>query len=112
MPLKRVRRTEAIDKAEFHRRLRFWLDCCDDKQIGSEQVVGVTDWIFVRQGSDLFALHADTKRSAVDAYMKLVNAQGDDMPWQVTTSNRGKGTAVVYGTREVRLTPFYLYLKS
>jgi hypothetical protein len=112
MSLKRVRRADAIGKQEFHRRLRFWLEYCDDKQIGSEDVPGVTDWIFVRDSSDLFALHADTKRPAVDTYLKLVEKYGEDLLWQLTTSNRGKATAVKYGPDVVRHTAFYFYFKS
>ncbi len=112
MPLRRVRRAEALDKQEFHRRLRFWLEYCDDQQVGSEDVPGVTDWIFVRQGSELFSLHADTKRKAVESYLKMVETYGDDMLWQPTTSKRGQGTAVVYGPDKVRHIPFYLYFRG
>jgi len=74
-------------------------------------VPGVTDWIFVRVDSNLFALHADTKRKSVEAYLKLVDELGEDLLWQPTVSKRGKETAVVFGPEKVRHTPFYLYFK-
>lgn len=109
MALEQVRRERALDKSEFHDRLRSWLAKADDVVIGPEGVDGRTGWVYVRDGSDLFVLHADTPRNAVQAYLQLVAQFGDGIEWEIAESQRGKMTAVVYGPQKMRLRSFYLY---
>ena len=109
MPVERVRRDEALSKGEFHRRLRSWLQDTDDAIVGPDNVPGVRAWVYVRDGSSLFELHADTARVAVRDYLGLVDLHGDNLQWAITASDRGNMTAVLYGPKHLRLKPFYLY---
>ena len=106
--MERVMRADALTKGEFHERLRSWFHNTDDHVIKAD-VLGPTAWVHVRDGSEIFILHADTPRHAVDRYLRLVSRYGDEMEWQVATSQRGKPTAVVFGPDRIRDTSFYLY---
>ena len=79
MPMKQIRREEALTKAEFHERLRDWLNSTDESRIGPEDVDGRTSWVHVRDGADVFGLHADTKRDAVDRYLQSLTLHGNDL---------------------------------
>lgn len=109
MPLEQVFRDHPLSKHEFHQRLRQWFDNSDDLIVGPENIPGVTCWVYVRDGSDIFGLHADTKRDAVGRYLQLVEQYGDTLQWEITESQRDKRTAVVHGPKKVRDTSFYLY---
>jgi len=109
LPVERVRRGEALSKGEFHRHLRTWLDSTDDAIVGPDDVPGVTPWMYIRDGSSLFELHADTTCGAVRDYLGLVDVHGDIRQWAITASDRGNMTAVLYGPKQIRLKPFYLY---
>lgn len=112
MPMARISRDEAIVKKLFHERLREWLTSDEDAQIGPEEVDGRTSWVYVRDGSRIFGLHADTKRDAVDRYLQMVALYGDDMAWTIATSQRGKMSTVVYGPERARHRSFYLYVAN
>lgn len=110
MPMERVRRDKAISKAEFHERLRTWLDQTNDNTIGPPDVVGVTPWVMIMDGPTRFRLHADTPRVAVSSYLQLVALGGDELTWSVVPNERGNENAVVYGPEMNRITSFYMYL--
>jgi len=76
----------------------------------SKEIRGQTAWVYVRDGTDMFVLNADTSHDAVDRYLQIVTSYGDDLQWEIAQSQRGSMTAVVYGPHHIRLTPFYLYL--
>ena len=109
MPMDKVRRDQALSKSQFHQRLRSWLDDSSDTVVGPESVDGRTGWVHIRDGSDVFVLHADTRRDAVRSYLQLVTQYGDDLQWDIAESQRGKMTAVVYGPERLRQKSFYLY---
>jgi hypothetical protein len=108
--MERVRRDQALNKHEFHERLRNWFNTTDDFVIGPGEVIGPTPWVYVRQGSGIYQLHADTPREAVGHYLQEVGSHGDDLQWEIVESQRGKMTALVYGPQKIRLTSFYLYV--
>jgi hypothetical protein len=113
MSMDKVRRDQAVTKAQFHQRLRSWFEKnTDDAVVGPENVDGRSRWIHIRDGSNMFVLHADTKRDAVDHYLRIVARYGDDLQWTIAPSQRGKPTAVVHGSEQCRLKSFYLYLTS
>ena len=74
-----------------------------------EDIDGRTGWVYVRDGSDIFVLHTDTRRDSVRSYLQLVNQYGDDLQWDIAESQRGKMTAVVYGPEKVRQKSFCVY---
>ena len=65
--------------------------------------------VYVRDGSDIFVLHADIRRDAVRHYLQLGAQYGDPVQWEIAESQRGKLTAVLYGSDKIRQTAFYLY---
>jgi hypothetical protein len=107
--MEQVRRDQALSKSEFYRRLRDWLASTTDELVGPEGIDGRSSWVYVHDGSDMFLLHADTRRDAVDRYLQMVALYGNDLRWEITESQRGKMTAVVYGPEKLRHKPFYLY---
>ena len=112
MPMMRVARHEPISKPEFHRRLKRWLESTNEVMIGPDGVDERTCWVYVRDGSQVFGLHVDTKRDAVAQYLELVRMHGDSLQWEVVESRRQRMTAVAYGPAGLRDTSFYLYLVS
>jgi len=108
MPMIRVRKTEAISKGEFHRRLRVWL-ATDEHRIGAEGDYGATGWIFVRDGGSFYKLNADTKRPAVEEYVQNLVLLGEDVEWHTVENQKGNMTAIAYGPEQRRNTSFYLY---
>jgi hypothetical protein len=70
---------------------------------------GREGWIHVRDGNRLFKLNADCTREAVKHYLDLVSLYGDDLEWNITTSNRGNPTALLFGPKSVRYESFPLY---
>jgi hypothetical protein len=109
MALKRVSKNDPLEKSEFHHRLREWFQNTGENMVGPIDVDGRTRWIYIQDGSDLFGLHADTSREAVDWYLQVVSENGDDLRWDIAASQRGKMTAVVYGPNRLRKKSFYLY---
>lgn len=108
MAMERVTKKQPITKTEFHRRLRTWFEQTNDVKVGG-YVDGRTPWVYVRDGADLFVLHADTSRAAVEQYLRLVSELGSDLEWQVAPSDKGNMTAVSYGPAKIRYKPFYFY---
>jgi serine/threonine protein kinase len=109
--LQRVGAGEAITKADFHGRLRKWLDETDDPFVG-DSAIGVTPWIHVRDGDARFYLNSDTRREAVTEYLRLVDQDGDGLAWAVVANRRGRMNAVAYGPEGIRIKGFYLYLSA
>jgi len=110
MSMKMVNRSEPTSKEELHCRLQVWLESDDDSQIGDLDVQGRTPWIWVKDGVDLYNLHADTKREAVAKYLELVKENGSDLDWIVVPSQKGNLTKVAFGPGKKIIPGFYLYL--
>ena len=109
MPMDRVTLREALNRREFHRRLKEWLENTDDPAVGPEGY-GQNGLVHVSDGESIFKLNTDTKRHGVQAYMQLLAQHGDGIDWHVTTSQRGNSTAVTYGPNRLHISGFYLYL--
>lgn len=110
MPIEMVARSEPISKEELHYRLKAWLDSDDEPQIGDLDVQGRTPWIWIKDGVDLFRLHADTKREAVAEYSKLAEKNGSELEWTVVSSQKGNPTKVAFGPNKQIIRGFYLYI--
>ena len=109
MPINRVASKNALNKREFHQQLRHWFQTTGEQLVGAEGVDGRTSWVHVRDGADLFVLHADTSRKTVEDYLHAVTAHGDNLLWNIVPSQRGKMTAIAFGPKKLRITSFYLY---
>ena len=110
MPAERIPRREAVSKQRFHELLLDWLAETDEPCIGSTEVDERTPWMHVQVGATLFCLHADTKRSAVLHYLKLVAIHGANIAWTISPSQKGNMTAVAFGPTLERHKPFYRYV--
>lgn len=110
MSMDQVSRADAISKPAFHARLRAWLSGTDESIVGSPDVPGLSAWVYVHDGGNLYKLHADAKRAAVSEYLSLVDQLGDGLAWTIVPNERGNMNAVAYGPAKTRIVPFYFYL--
>src|SRR5688572_27649085 len=94
MPMTRVSQGKPIDRPEFHRRLIDWFTTSDEDRIGDPDVDGRTAWVWVHYRELLVKLHADANRSGVREYLALVRREGEEVPWRVVESRRGKKSKV------------------
>src|SRR4051794_23876828 len=103
-------KAQAISKAKFHEKLRDWFENTDNKILDPE-VLATRPWEYVKDGMDVFVLHSDTKREAVEWYLGIVEIYGDDLLWSIVPSQSGKKTAVAYGPERLESTTprFFLY---
>lgn len=103
MPMDRTTPIDPLSKAEFHKRLRAWLDT-DELTIGGIDA-GSDGWVYVRDGEQVFQLNADTTREGVDSYLALLDA----FEWTMVPDSRGRNSAIAYGPQKHELSYFYLY---
>jgi len=110
LSLREVRRDQALNKSEFHKRLRDFCDHnSDDATVCPNVDYGRRPWIYILDEHRVFVLNADTKRKAVGEYLDLVAQHPDDLRWELRPSQRGHMTAVAYGPDELPVQSFYLY---
>jgi hypothetical protein len=78
-----VRGTVLASKAELLRLLEVWLQTSDAPRIGNAKR-GQTPWIFITLDRQRRAvMNSDTKRAAVEEYVREAQAGGADLPWHV-----------------------------
>jgi len=90
------RGVKVSSKREFASLLRRWHDESRAKTIGDVGSFGGTACITARLGDHDVVLNADTKRSAVAAYLDHVRRLGPDLPWRVVANSRGTLSKVVF----------------
>ena len=112
MPMQRTRRGAAVSQRQFHQALREWVAAEPFGRSGPADVPGVTAWVHVRRGDQLYCLHADVTAHAAAEYLRLVDTLGDDLDWITVASRRGKETGVAFGPENIRIRSFYLYAIS
>jgi hypothetical protein len=111
MPLPQVRSAEPLTRAEFERQLKAWLTESNEAHVGEFIGYGGKPWLWVRQGSGIYHLNADTKRAGVEEYVRMVSRE-PSLGWTVTPGRAGKMTKVVFGQRMVAIPGFYFYRKA
>ncbi len=110
MSMTQVLKHDALTKTELHRRLREWLTS-DEAIIGPGEAFAKSAWIHVKDGDRLFEFDPDTKRTAVEEYIGLVDRWGDELKWNIVPNRRGKPNAVAFGPDSHPLAnTLYLYL--
>ncbi|WP_148044661.1 hypothetical protein [Stagnimonas aquatica] len=110
MPLPKIGRDSALTKSEFHQLLFDWWMSGRDTVVGDPEQQGRTPWIFVEDMGLLFKLNSDTRREGVGGYLGLVEKFGDTLDWNITVSQRGVATSVVFGPGRERPKYFYFYV--
>jgi hypothetical protein len=105
-----IRGTKAQDKRELSLILQAWLVASDAPRIGTGR--GQQPWIFIRLGGGRTAvLNADTKRAAVDEYVRDVQARGADVPWNILPNQRnGKLNKLSFRVDRKSTPGWYCYL--
>ena len=100
-----------IDRQELHRRLRAWARtaACDDVVGDVTRNQGQAVWVWVRWQGEDYRLHADTKRSGVQAYLALVDRHGEDVEWTAVRSQQGRMTRVAVGPEREVIPGWFLY---
>jgi hypothetical protein len=82
-----IKGTRAEDKRELSLVLQAWLIASDAPTIGAGR--GQQPWMFINLGGVRTAvLNADTKRAAVDEYVRDVQVRGADVPWNILPNQR------------------------
>lgn len=117
MPIKPVKKSEAIDKFRLHALLKEWLSLTKDECIGHEvkpnkatQNSVIRQYIYIIENNNYFYLNSDATRESVRKYLELVSKYGTDLVWTSTLSSRGTETAVAFGPNKEIIKPkFYLY---
>jgi hypothetical protein len=83
-----VRGTVLPSKAELLRLLEVWLERSDASRIGNAKR-GQTPWIFITLDRQRRAvMNSDTKRAAVEEYVKDAQARGADFHWSLIQNCR------------------------
>jgi hypothetical protein len=102
MPIQKISKADAVSKRQFHNMLQQWLRETDEKQIGDESVQGRSPWVFIKEGDQIFRLHADTKRSGVKEYLQAAESLDHKIEWQVVRNRRGRMNSVAFGPGLIR----------
>lgn len=105
------RGVKVSSKQEFANLLRHWYDNSRAKTIGDVGSFGGTACIAARLGGHDVVLNADTKRSAVAAYLGHVRPLGPDLPWRVVANIRGTVNKVVFSDDPADAAGWYHYLR-
>lgn len=96
-------------KRELAAVLAAWLECSGAATIGDVGSFGRVAWLRISVGGTEVVLNADTKRPAVDAFVRA-SATDPDRPWLVVASQRGHATKVLPGPDPVPVPGWYAYL--
>jgi hypothetical protein len=108
MPMQLIRRADAITRPEFHALLRAWLRDTADEMIGPPDVPAWAGWVHVADGPARFALHAETRRAAVESYVELLDRRGDGLAWLLVEVEPGAKPVVMFGPDREQVDGFSL----
>jgi hypothetical protein len=86
------------------------LESNNEPQIGDVDLQGRTPWVWIKDGVDLYNLHADTKREAVAEYLDLAKENALELEWTIVASQKGNPTKVAFGPEKKIIRGFYLYV--
>ncbi len=78
-------RESAVRREEFHQALKTWLDDSLDDRIGEPESHAGLAWFWVRHGGDHFYLNADSSRTGIRRYLRMVTASAGDPVWSMRT---------------------------
>jgi hypothetical protein len=112
MPIVPASKLQPLSKAEFHKRLREWVENTNEARVGDPDDDNRQPCAYVSDGGNVFRLHSDTQRDGVKEYLALVSKHGDDLEWSIVQNRDGKMNKLAYGPTKKRLSYFYLYLNE
>lgn len=94
-------------KAELVNLLRRWLAESQEPTVGNVGTFGGRPWLLIDVGGHRVALNADTKRLAVEAFVRD-SSPDPNRPWRVVANRRGRVNKVLPGRQP--LPGWYAYL--
>jgi len=104
--LDRIARRDAITISKFNDLLKQWFNNSREPRI-SEEIVGVRDWIHIKDGKKIYRLNSDTTLCGVKEYLKKYT----NSDWVIVENQRGNRNKVAFGTEKKHIIEgFYLYL--
>jgi hypothetical protein len=106
-----VKDTTVANKVELLQLLQAWLNTSDAPKISGAKP-GRTPWI--RMPLDhgrKVEINSDTKRSAVEEYVKNARAHGADLPWSVVPNRDGPYNKLVFRADREKTPGWYCYLR-
>ena len=105
------RGTHARDGSELVALLSAWVAQTRDETLGDASRFGRAPWVSVETPLGLMDLNADTRRSAVEAFLERARRQGGSFELQVVANRRGRLNKVVLDPTAPPLTGWYAYLR-
>jgi hypothetical protein len=103
---------EVSGKAELVQLLRSWLKLSDAATIGNTGSFGGRPCIFIKLQEGVTAvLNADTKRAAVEQFVKCAETHGPDAPWRVMRNRLGVLNKLAFYPG-IAARGWYCYLRS
>jgi hypothetical protein len=108
-----IQGTTLESKDELFRLLRSWLQVSDMPTIGDFGDYGRRPWIFITFGRGRSGvLNADTKRAAIEKYVKDAQTRGANVPWLVIPNSRTHQWNKLVFEKDHKPTPgWYCYLQ-
>jgi hypothetical protein len=108
-----VHDTSAAGKAELFRLLKEWLQRSGMATIGNIGTYGRRRCIIIALDGGLTAeLNSDTKRVAVQEFVRNVDADGPDVPWSVVWNRRGRLNKLAFRADGAETPGWYCYLQE
>lgn len=108
-----VNGTWVASKAELFQLLKSWLEASAMPTIGEVGGFGGKPCIFISLDKNLTAeLNADTKRAAVEQYVKEIHVRGADATWSVIPNRRGRLNKLTFREDSADTPGWYCYLRQ
>lgn len=101
--------TRVKGKRDLLELLSAWLRQSPALTIGDVGTFGGRPWLHIDIGAHTIALNADTKRTAVETFVR-VNHPDPDQPWRVVANRRGRVNKVLPYSAADPLPGWYAYL--
>jgi hypothetical protein len=99
-------------KPELVQVLQDWLNASDEATIGRVDNYGGKAWISIRLDKERTAvLNADTKRVAVEEYVKDARTRGADVPWAILPNRKGRWNKLAFRADGEPTPGWYCYLR-
>jgi hypothetical protein len=105
--------TKLPNKSELFHLLDSWLEITDAPTIGDIGLFGGSPCILIDLGNGRVAgLNADTKRAAVEEYVRETRERGSDMAWFAIQNRRGRFNKLVFRADGIETPGWYCYLQQ
>lgn len=105
--------TKLTGKAELLRLLKDWLQLSGAATVGNIGTFGRRPCVFIALEGGLTAvLNSDTKRAAIQEFVKNADECGSDAPWSVVANKLGPLNKLVFRPDGTATPGWYCYLRE